>query len=752
MSATPHAAAAGAGDSQARLAQHARAMVAEYERLLREEQDRAARHSAAATTERRVATRLSAMSAWGWHLLADRRWPGTRAANVDLIQVGPGGVLVIDVKGWAEPRIEAGVLWRGEVDATDDVDALLAVTAPVEDAVAGLGLAPLHVQPVVVLAGRRAADLPPTSLGRVLAMGEHRVVPWASQRARRLQPERVAEVAAELARTFPPHDVASNPVAPRTPRPVLARVPDLPADEQLELFDRATYEEGLLRAALAAPVEEWMTFLHPDQMRIVRRAMSGPARISGPAGTGKSVVALHRAAHLASTRPGRVLVTTYVKSLVRVQERLYRQLSPRTADRVEFSSIHSWAGRLLRERGHQLRVDPAASRQAFDEVWARHAQRPQLADVPVPPSYWREEVDAVIKGRGLTTFGEYALLKRVGRRVPLFLEHREAVWDLYVDYQHTLQARGLHDFVDLLCEALAEVRRSPVTPGYVAVIADEVQDLSMVGVQLLHALVGDAPDGLLLLGDSQQSVYPGGFTLLEAGISVKGRSTVLRTNYRNTAEVLAAAAQLAEADNDADTDATDEDPDEDDDDGVREPAGAAGRRVSVLRAGGAVVRSVHANRREHDAALVDAVRASAVVVPLGDCAVLTLTNAEAQQVRALLTAAGIPVADLADYDGEPSAALKVGTVKRAKGLEFKHVFLPHPVTRPPQQRRGEGDAAYEERRALTRHEVYVAMTRARDQLWMGSYRSRSGAAEPGGRSVTAGMALAGGGRNAGARR
>lgn len=698
--------AAGAGDSQARLAHNARAMVSEYERLLALEKDRLARHSVAAATERRVAASLSAMSAWGWHLLADRRWPGTRAANVDLLHTGPGGVLVIDVKGWAEPRIESGVLWRGDVDATDAVDALLAVTALVEEAVAGLGLAPVHVHPVVVLAGAAAA-LTPTSVGRVLVMGEKHVVPWASRRPRALTAARVEQVAAELARTFPPHALEPEPPTPRVPRPVLSRVPALPADEQLELFDRATYEEALLKAALAAPVEEWMTFLHPDQVRIVRRATSGPSRITGPAGTGKTVVALHRAAHLASTRPGRVLVTTYVKSLVRVQERLYRQLSPRTADRVEFSNVHSWAARLLRERGHQAAVDTAAARDAFNDAWSRHARRPQLAEVPVPPSYWREEVEAVIKGRGLTAFEDYAPLKRVGRRVPLWPHHREAVWDLYADYDRVLRERGVLDFADLLCEALAEVRRSPVRPGYTAVVVDEVQDLSMIGVQLMHALVGDAPDGLLLLGDSQQSVYPGGFTLLEAGISVTGRSTVLRTNYRNTAEVLAAAAQLADGEVDLlDPDTT---------------SVASDERVVVLRSGGAVTRCVSSSRHEHGAALLDAVRASAREVSLGDCAVLTLTNAEAEHIRQLLEAGGTAVVDLADYDGEPSQGLKVGTVKRAKGLEFKHVFLPHPVMRPPQRRSGEGDLAYEERRALARHEAYVAVTRARDRLWMGSF-------------------------------
>jgi hypothetical protein len=118
----------GAGRSAAVEALRSRLRIDEYERRLAEERARFGRFQLASETERRVASLLEPMSVWGWTLLPDRRWPRTRAANVDLIHVGPGGVLVIDVKAWKEPRVEAGHLHNGQALEDDKVDSLLAVT------------------------------------------------------------------------------------------------------------------------------------------------------------------------------------------------------------------------------------------------------------------------------------------------------------------------------------------------------------------------------------------------------------------------------------------------------------------------------------------------------------------------------------------------------------------------------------------------------------------------------------------------
>ena len=127
-------------------------------------------------------------------------------------------------------------------------------------------------------------------------------------------------------------------------------------------------------------------------------------------------------------------------------------------------------------------------------------------------------------------------------------EDRGAMWDLYVAYEDQLATRGIQDFNDLLIRARQAVEKFPDLFGYSSVIVDEVQDLNLVAVQFLKAFTDEGPNQLLIIGDGQQSVYPGGFNLAEAGINVAGRGTVLKNNYRNTVEILETARRLVAGD------------------------------------------------------------------------------------------------------------------------------------------------------------------------------------------------------------
>jgi hypothetical protein len=667
----------------------------------------------------------------GWRVLPDRRWPGTRRANIDVIVVGPGGVFVIDVKTWREASVHGGRLWRGDADADDDLQKLMRQTLAVEDVLAGAGLPPTEVVPLLVLAGHRICRAP---LDRVIVLGEDDLVRELVSRGPRLTAEMVESLLSGLDRGCPPMPRAGDmePVArpvrswgtarpapaapparlePERVAPATGWVPTLGSElppharpAQPALLSQEELWQELLDAAAREPIESWMTWLHPTQAKMVGRRLSGPARIRGAAGTGKTVVALHRAKYLAA-RGEQVLFTSMVRTLGTVYRQLMARMAPEQAGRIEFATVHAVALRCLRENDLAHRHRPRDAETCFWRAWGQVGRRSGLPALGLPMPYWQEEIATVIKGRGLTTFDQYAGLARVGRRTPLQPGHRQAVWDLYELYQRMLTEREILDWEDVLLVAGELVRAAPET-RYDAVIVDEVQDLTCAGLRLLHAFVGDRADGLLVVGDGQQSIYPGGFTLAEAGVSVVGRSTVLTRNYRNREKIMR-YAQAVIADDSFD-----------DLDGVQE---RGDRAVEVDQPGGEVYERTSTSAAEQATSLCDhlSVLHGARNARYRDMAVLVPTNDGVDVWLRVLAERGIPAVSLRDYDGTGVEMVKVGTYHRAKSLDFAHVCIPDGNRFPEPRRPDESADAFSERAQLARRQLYVALTRARDTLWIG---------------------------------
>ena len=279
-----------------------------------------------------------------------------------------------------------------------------------------------------------------------------------------------------------------------------------------------------LERLLAAPIEEWMIFLHPDQRTLVDRRFAGPARLSGSAGTGKTVVALHRAAALAkrfkasSARAGPppVLFTTFIKNLPPVFENLYRRLPTVVDGAVEFVNVDKLAARFCAESAAPPALNPDAVKAAFDDAWAAVVlPGTPLLRAGLTRGYLREEVTAVLKGRGIDTLDEYRHVERTGRRTGFTAAMREQAWALREAWDERLAERGVEDFPDVVRRA-RDLARERSEPRYEAAIVDESQDLTLVGLQFIQALVNgrgfDGQDGLFLVGDHAQKIYPGGFT------------------------------------------------------------------------------------------------------------------------------------------------------------------------------------------------------------------------------------------------
>lgn len=493
-----------------------------------------------------------------------------------------------------------------------------------------------------------------------------------------------------------------------------------------EVFTRL-FSPAEALAIATAPIEDWMVFLHPDQRTAVDRRHAGPARVRGSAGTGKTVVGLHRAAALAKRfeaegEEAKVLFTTYIKSLPPVFEGLFGRLPASPVERVEFINIDKLAFRVCREAGDTPALDPRLVEAAF--AAAHRAVVTEGSPLSgLSRDYLRTEITHVIKGRGLRSIDDYLAIERTGRRTRFTEPLRRQAWQLKEEWDRQMAARQVIDFADVLLRARDHARRRP-QPTYRAAIIDEAQDLTLVGLQLIRALVNgadgtDRPDGLMVVGDGAQRIYAGGFTLRQAGIDVRGRTTVLKVNYRNTRQIIGAAMAVAG-------------------DQVVDDLGDEQRRGDAAadadREGLKPMLKCCDSHEEELAFLVSEIRQLIAVdtIGIGDIAIAVTTNDQAKKVRQALADASIESQTLESYDGRPTEAVKVGTHHRIKGLEFKVVLLPflgvHDFPRP--QVPGQGDIEYAEATELAMSCLFVAMTRPRDGLFLTCTGNPSAVLEP----------------------
>lgn len=456
---------------------------------------------------------------------------------------------------------------------------------------------------------------------------------------------------------------------------------------------------GALEGYRDGTIEEWMVFLSPLQRRAVNRAMDGPGRVTGGPGTGKTVVALHRAAGFAreATNDRVVLLTSFVKTIPDVLQSLFERLAPECGPRVDARGIHSLASHVLRSRGIEVNPSSEAARDRIDRAIEKEYQlAARLRRGGFNAGYVRDEIQRVIAGRGLDTLDEYLAIQRYGRRVPMNAEHRRSVWTIYETYQAmcldaTPRIVDYETMIRLASKALEEQASGWL---YDAIVVDEAQDITEVGVRFLLQLLKDGPEGrLLLVGDGGQRIYAGGYRLTDLGLDVRGRSSVLKLSYRSTDQIMAAV-------------------------------GALGRWLSLEEYGedglGQVeVTTIRTGERPqiHRFETADAEEAwlTSLLDPddpdIDATAVLAPTNAKVAAIAKVIRDAGLGVVLLNDYQGKATPGVKVGTFSRAKGLEFKRVILPGLDTSFPWGRQEDIENVL-----LQGGQLYVAMSRARDEL------------------------------------
>ena len=457
-----------------------------------------------------------------------------------------------------------------------------------------------------------------------------------------------------------------------------------------------------LSRALDYPWEKWTVFLHPAQRQIVERDFNGPARVSGSAGTGKTIVALHRAVHLARNNPdARVLLTTFSDNLANALKVKLRRLisnEPKLAERLEVHSMDG-IGRRLYEL--QFTRPLIASKEKLTSLLKRAAS--EVEQHKFSQHFLWTEWDQVVDAWQLNTWEAYRDVIRLGRKTRLPEKQRKVLWSIFEMVRNGLKAESLLTYAGLF-SALAEKLKQSSTPPFDFTVVDEAQDISVPQLRFLAAMAGDRANALFFAGDLGQRIFQQPFSWKSLGVDIRGRSKTLKINYRTSHQIRMQADRLL-APELADVDGNSE---------IRSGTISIfnGPKPEVALAG-----SIEEEVSQVAGWIGERIK---VGVKPHEIGVFVRSTVELSRAESAVEEAGLPI-QIADASAEAvSGHVSVGTMHLAKGLEFRAVAVMACDDEViPLQERIEivsDDSDLEEVYNTERHLLYVACTRARDYL------------------------------------
>ncbi|HYD49559.1 MAG TPA: UvrD-helicase domain-containing protein [Terriglobales bacterium] len=469
-------------------------------------------------------------------------------------------------------------------------------------------------------------------------------------------------------------------------------------------------DEAELDEILNAPLEKWRIFLHPSQRKLVEMNANGPVRVLGSAGTGKTVVLMHRARHLAlrvfTAEQDRILVTTYTRNLAADLAANLRNLCGSACERLEVVNLHSWAIQFMRRHNCEFSIVQEDERRRLFGLALAEADNDRFSH-----AFYEQEWDEVIQDQEVTTLDDYITARRLGRGTRLNRAERVGVWRVFDRYRELLRDEGKVEWEDVIRETRLFMERNKLDPGYKAVLADEVQDFTAPQLRLLRLLAPEGANSLFVVGDGHQRIYGKPKRLSSFGIDIRGRSRRLKLNYRTTEEIRNHAIAVLEGctvdDLDGGTDTL--------------------RGYRSLRRGTPPQLRLFAKESEEAAFVVETVRRwLADEVPAESICISARTNALLKdRYQKLLKAAVISsviVTSEPDNDAR-KPGVRLATMQRMKGLEFSKVILAgiQKGTFPLEVGGLADEASRQDHELQERCLFYVGATRARDDLVVTGY-------------------------------
>ncbi|MFH1969509.1 MAG: UvrD-helicase domain-containing protein [Verrucomicrobiota bacterium] len=488
---------------------------------------------------------------------------------------------------------------------------------------------------------------------------------------------------------------------PRVPQPATTITNPFDHPDAQRRFRIMTNVEELQRA-LDFPWEKWTVFLHPEQRQWVERDYTGPARVSGSAGTGKTIVALHRAVRLARTHPeSRVLLTTFSDTLANALHTKLKRLvgsEPRLAERIDVYSLNALGLRLYKSICGPVNL---ASSNTLRELLGEASK--VVGGHKFSLHFLLTEWDQVVDAWQLDTWESYRDVARLGRKTRLPEAQRVVLWAIFERTRGRLKELGLMTQAAVFTALASSLARSK-NPPFDFVVVDEAQDVSVSQLRFLAALGGDRQNALFFAGDLGQRIFQQPFSWKSLGVDIRGRSRTLRVNYRTSHQIRVQADRLLG-------------PEIMDVDGNTEDRSDT---VSVFNGPPPVIRVLPTENEEIKSVGTWLAEQTKIGVLPHEFGVFVRSIKQFERAQAAVKESGLPFKILDEHVETASGYVSISTMHLAKGLEFRAVVVMACDDEViPLQERIEtvgDDADLQEIYDTERHLLYVACTRARDHL------------------------------------
>lgn len=456
-------------------------------------------------------------------------------------------------------------------------------------------------------------------------------------------------------------------------------------------------DDDAMLAIMNAPLAQWRVFLHPTQQKLASSDRSGPVRVLGGAGTGKTVLAMHRAKWLAENRTPdgkKVLFTTFTKNLATDIEQNMRTLcGASTLAKLDVRNLDAWVHGFMRSRKLEHRIVYDRKQDAALQAWqAALAVRDTSLDLP--DDFYEQELEQVILAQGITTRDQYRTARRIGRASVLSRGKRDAVWPVFEEYRGQLSSRRLKEVDDAyreVADVLTAEGKQPATHS--AIVVDETQDFGPQALRLLRAMITTGPNDLFFVGDGHQRIYGRHRAAMsKCGIDIRGRARKLYLNYRTTDEIRRQAVALLEG---CEVDDLDDGHDET-------------RRYKSLSHGPAPTLADANGLEDAAAQVIGFLREVRQGIGDGEAPTVCVIASSEKNREALakqVQGAGFSCVTITAQGNHSDSrgVVHFATMHRAKGLEFDFVVVVAPIAFF-----GEPEATQNQRRLM-----YVALTRAK---------------------------------------